>query len=95
MATKFDSVPLDNETLIVGQNEVVIDGYDALHQVWNWEGITAESLIFLSADVDGLEDDDLKHLLVSATLAAPGAPITVSHSDSGYTFLNFNFREPD
>ncbi|HWL29185.1 MAG TPA: hypothetical protein VNQ97_09785 [Burkholderiaceae bacterium] len=95
MDSKFDAVPLDDETFILAQNEIVVGGYDALHQVWKWEGIRAESLIFLTADVAALQEEDLKQLLVSEAQAAPGSAITVSHSDSGYTFLNFNFQEPD
>jgi hypothetical protein len=95
VVAKFDAVPLDDDTSILAQNEVAVGGYDALHQVWKWEGIKAESIIFLTADVSSLHDDDLKQLLMSEALATPGSSVTVSHSDSSYTSLNFNFQEPD
>jgi hypothetical protein len=95
VVAKFDAVPLDDDTSILAQNEVAVGGYGALHPVWKWEGIKAESIIFLTADVSSLYDDDLKQLLVSEAMVTPGSSVTVSHSDSGYTFLNFNFQDPD
>jgi hypothetical protein len=37
-----------------------LDDYDVLYQMWNWDGITAESFIFFSPDIYNLTDVEVK-----------------------------------
>lgn len=91
ITTKFRSVPVEDDTYILTETAITADRYDALHQTWRWDGIDAESLIFLTADVAGLSEEDLKELLYSTGLADASPSITISQIDEGYTFINFNF----
>ena len=92
MKEKFAGVPLDPDTEILSQSLVTIDGVDALHQRWNWEGMLGESLVFVSEDVKGLGDGGLKELAVASSLVQEGSDFTVKTHPGGFTFVNFNFH---
>lgn len=92
MNSRFKNVPLDPDTKIDAQRDIRIQDLDALHQHWNWDGIRAESLVFVTTDIAQLSPDDLKDLLVKEHLINPGERVTTSQSESGYTFINFHFR---
>ncbi|MGR8940620.1 MAG: hypothetical protein ACU83V_06980 [Gammaproteobacteria bacterium] len=72
MADKFANVPADAETRILFQQEARIGEYDVLYQKWVWEGISAESLIFVNDDIAGLEDDDLEKQVKALPLFKQG-----------------------
>ena len=88
MATK---VVADPDTRIISQSLMTIDGVDALHQEWGWEGIFAESLIFVSKEVQGLGDAALKQLARASSRVQDGSDFTIKKNQLGYTFVNFNF----
>jgi len=87
---KFNNVPVEPDTRIIQQREIEIEGVPALHQTWSWDGLIGESIIFHSDDVEGFTDDEIFELINDHT--DPEGKYTVSRSDSGYTFVNFNFR---
>ena len=91
MSNKFDAVPEEDDTLILAQIEADLDGYDALYQKWQWDGITAESIIFLTSDVSALSEDEIKVMVCSSPIVTNKESITFKEADSGYTFVNFNF----
>ncbi len=88
---RFKSVPVEPGTRVHHQELIRVGEHQALHQWWSWEGIKAESLVFLTADVQGLGEQRLKSLLVDNGLADSSASITYKQDDSGFTFINFNF----
>jgi len=47
----FANVPVEAGTRIVSSRETTFDNWPVLHQAWTWEGILAESLIFLAIEV--------------------------------------------
>jgi hypothetical protein len=60
MNTKFDAVPLEKDTTVLFQLNATLGDYDVLYQMWNWDGIKAESFIFLSSDIADLTDVEVK-----------------------------------
>jgi hypothetical protein len=50
MNTKFANLPEDEDTLILHERLVHVGGLDAWYQMWVWDSIVAESLIFTAAD---------------------------------------------
>jgi hypothetical protein len=90
MENKFDKVPLDDDTTIIVQVTTEIAGFDALYQRWLWDGVTAESLIFVSDEVAALSDDELIRIVQSSPLWRDQSEVTVKRSASDYTFLTFN-----
>lgn len=91
MTNKFANIPADLDTRIIEQKAVKVGDYDAFYQKWSWDGIVAESLIFVSNEVALLNDDALK-TLVRGSYYYQSSTITLKRSSGGYCFTNFNFR---
>jgi hypothetical protein len=89
----FDQVPVESDTHILLQREARFEQWPVLHQHWVWDGIHAESLIFLDRDIDGIDDAALERLVRASTLVRDDSSITLTRRSNGYTFVNFNFEE--
>jgi hypothetical protein len=93
MTDKFKEVPIEEGTKIIFRNEAKLGEYDILYEMWRWDGITAESVIFMSEDVVNVTDNDLKsEIRMSPLLKDKDSQITLKRSSSGFTFVNFNFK---
>ena len=92
LSNKFTAVPIENGTNILFELNATLDDYDVLYQMWNWDGITAESFIFLSTDILKLTDDDVKTLAKSSPMIKNDSELTMVRHEDGYTFVNFNFK---
>ena len=92
MNTKFDAVPLEKDTNVLFQLNATLGDYDVLYQMWSWDGITAESFIFLSSDIADLTDDEVKTLAISSPMIKADSDLTLVRHEDGYTFVNFNFK---
>ena len=91
MSNNFDSVSVEEDTRILRNQETTLGQYDVLHQKWKWEAITAESIIFMNEDVVDLEDKELE-IMVKESPLFKGGQTTLKRSESGFTFVNFNFE---
>ena len=92
MSNKFDAVPVENDTKIIFQIEAKLGEYDVLYEKWFWSGITAESIIFANEDIAGLSDEEIEREVKSSPLLKPDSSITMKKTESGFTFVNFNFE---
>ena len=92
MNNKFDAVSIEQDTTLLFQLNATLGDYDVLYQMWNWDGITAESFIFLSTDILKLTDDDVKTLAKSSPMIKNDSELTMVRHEDGYTFVNFNFN---
>ena len=63
MNNKFTAVPIEKGTNILFELNATLDDYDVLYQMWSWDGVAAESFIFLSSDIADLTDEELKALV--------------------------------
>jgi len=87
----FKSVPVEDDTTVLFQREVVLGEFQVLYQKWVWDGIKGESLIFLGCDVRALSDEQLISEVRSSPLVDDQSKVTMKRSDSDYIFVNFNF----
>jgi len=92
MSNKFATVPIETDTTILFQQEATLDNYDVLYQKWFWDGITAESIIFVTADISALTDDEIEAEVKTSPLVKENSSITLKHGKTGFTFVNFNFE---
>jgi hypothetical protein len=92
ISDKFDAVPIEADTQILFQLNAKLDDYDVLYQMWVWDGVTAESFIFLSSDIADLTDEEVKALSKSSPMIKEDSELTMSRNAEGYTFVNFNFK---
>jgi len=90
---KFSNVPADDDTAILFSLEVKLGERDILYQKWSLvcDGITAESFIFINGDVANLTDAELEEEARISPMIKSDSSITIKRSDSGFTFVNFNF----
>ena len=88
----FANVPVEEDTRIVSSRETIFGDWPVLYQVWTWEGILAESLIFLAIEVAHLADEALERMVGASPLVKPDSSLTVARERDGYTFVNFNFE---
>lgn len=91
MSTKFENVPVEDDTNIISQEVIDFDGYSVLHQKWSWEGVSAESLIFSNDDISSITIEDLETKIRKSPMLMSESSVTVKESDAGFTFFNFNF----
>ena len=92
MSDKFKDVPVEHDTTIISQQETKLGEYTVLHQVWFWDGITAESIIFANEDVVDLSDQEIEMKVKTSPFLKPDSSITMTRNRSGFTFVNFNFE---
>ena len=91
MSKKFDGVPVEEDTRIRYRKEVRLGKFDVLYEKWCWEGILAESLIFANDDVSRMTDEEIEREARKSILVREDSEILIKRSDSGFTFVNFNF----
>ena len=92
MSNKFATLPTEKGTKILFQQEAKFEEYDVLYQKWFWAGITAESIIFVTADISDLSDNEIESMVKSSPLVKEDSSITLEHGKTGFTFVNFNFE---
>ena len=95
ISSKFKNVPVEEDTTILVEQEAKLGEYDIIYQKWFWDGITAESFIFANEDVTDLNDEEIQKEVKSSPLLETDTKITICRSESGYTFVNFNFVTKD
>lgn len=92
MPRNFDQLATDPDTEILSRKEMKFKNLDVVHEKWRWEGITAESLIFVSEDVKDLDDDEIKNMVMDFESFNYGSSMSLKRSNCGFTFVNFNFE---
>ena len=89
--SKFDNVPVEDDTRINASIKATLDEYDVLYQKWYWDGINAESIIFIADDVKDMDDEALKSFVAESPLVQDPT-MTIARDRKGFTFVNFNFE---
>ena len=47
----------------LGSHAVMLGGISAKYEMWSWDGIYGESIIFQSSDVTGISDEDILKMI--------------------------------
>ena len=92
MSDKFKNVSADKDTRVNFRHEAKFGKYDVLYEMWTWEGISAESLIFANEDVSDLTDEELEQEVRKSPLVKKASAVTIKRQEAGFTFVNFNFE---
>jgi len=90
MNDKFTNIPIEEDTKIIFSSPMRWGELDIVYEKWRWDGITAESMIFLAEDVSTLDDAALKADVRNGSLVKADSQITIKRTDK-FTFVNFNF----
>lgn len=92
MTNKFKNIPTEEDTKILSRQEKTIGEYIVLHEIWVWDGIYAESIIFANEDIEGLSDQEIEKMVRSLPILDENSDLTLTRTESGFTFVNFNFK---
>ncbi|MEO1945164.1 MAG: hypothetical protein ABGY11_12755 [Candidatus Thioglobus sp.] len=92
MTRLFENVPVEDDTTIISEQLACLGEYDVLYQKWCWDGITAESFIFINDDVLKLDDVRIEKIVRDSPMCDLGSGVTIKRTDLGFVFVNFNFR---
>lgn len=95
MSDKFKNRLIDKDTEIVFELVCKLHGYDVMYEKWLWDGFWGDSIIFINDDIALLTQSEIEALVRSSTLFQPDSKITYKKSNSGFTFVNFNFWVKD
>ena len=91
MKNRFNIVPIETDTRILYQQEGKLCGYDIRYEIWSWDGIEAESIIFFNDDVAGLTDQEIEKMVRILPIVKDRSSMTLNIS-TDFTFVNFNFE---
>jgi len=90
MNDKFKDLSTDEGTKILFRSPMKWGELDIVYEKWNWEGITAESIIFLSDDVKEMDDEALEDDVRDGPIVREDSQVTIKRGEK-FTFVNFNF----
>ncbi|MDA0777112.1 MAG: hypothetical protein O3B12_06760 [Proteobacteria bacterium] len=88
---KFENVTVEDDTAIIISEDWKHGNIDCLFQVWIWDNIKGESLIFVADEVNDISDEEL----CDNPQIKDADQVTISRDRDGYTFVNFNFEARD
>jgi len=92
MSNKFTNVPVEEGTKIILRQEASLGKYSVLFEHWIWDGVTAQSVIFVEDELGACPDYEVEDLIRSSTLLKnKESEVTIKHS-KGFVFVNFNFE---
>ena len=85
---KFENLKTEPDTILLSRQSNVFHGFNVMMEVWIYEGIQAQSVIFYKKDIEDLTDEELKNMIIEHFKTES---ITLSRVNPDYVFLNFNF----
>jgi hypothetical protein len=91
MNDKFKAIPVEEDTRILQKQLMTVNGIDARFERWSWEGVVAESLIFVTEEITDQSDEQLWQSIIKQLSVSAAMHHTISRKES-YTFVNFNFE---
>jgi hypothetical protein len=92
-SSKFKDIPTDAETIIISRKSVMIDGIEALHENWQHDCFSAESIIFIDTDIKNHSQENIESKIIGHFGLNPETIFTVKNNEKGFTFFNYNFAD--
>jgi hypothetical protein len=89
---KFDAISPEEDPTVNYRHVAKFGDYEVLYEKWTCDGIAAESVIFDNNDVEDFSDDEIKRIVISASLVESYSNVTIDRYKSGYTIANFNYK---
>ncbi len=96
MKQKFENIPLDEDTQILLSSQMKFGEIDCVFQVWVYDSIQGNSLIFYAEDLQNKSDEELKNMILteSEIVSNKSQKLTVSKNKEKhpFVFVNFDFK---
>lgn len=88
---KFAEVSVEKDTELISVSTAKLGDHHVRHEVWRWDGVKGETLIFLSEEVGDLDDEAIEKLVVQSPYYSHGG-FTIVRKEN-FVFVNFNFED--
>tara|TARA_Y100000385_G_scaffold107883_1_gene112063 strand:- start:68 stop:346 length:279 start_codon:yes stop_codon:yes gene_type:complete len=88
---KFSKIIPEVDTKIISIDYINLNGFDSRHEVWSWDGIMAESLIFCTKDFKNPEIEVLSIVENYIKEKFNEKKHTIKIKDD-FVFFNYNFE---
>ena len=86
----FEDLDVDVNTKIISRTHTEINSIPCVYEIWNWDGLLGESIVFYKEDIVSFSDDDIIEL-ISNQLSKNLKKYTITR-ESKFVFINFNFE---
>ena len=84
------NAPVEEDTRIIKSKITLLDALPCRYEYWSWDGVYAETIVFLKQHVQNMEDEEIVNL--GKPLFEDELPRTTLKKRAGYVFVNFNFH---
>ena len=88
---KFEGVKIEADTKVFSTNYIKIKEDDCRHEVWKWDGITAQSLIFYKFDFKEPYESHVLSLVKEFLNEDFDDSQHTLKTSGDYIFFNYNF----
>ena len=88
---KFDRVKIESNTKIHLIDYININSFDCRHEIWSWDGIKGESLIFCTKDFKNTKNEVQKIVETYINEEFDEKKHTFKIKDE-YVFFNYNMK---
>ena len=85
----LNNAPVEADTRLLKSKVTLLNDLPCKYEYWTWDGVYAETIVFLKQHVQDMEDEEIVNLC--APLLEESAKTTLKRR-AGYVFVNFNFR---
>ncbi len=90
---KFENVLIEKDTTILSSEFIKIQGFDCKHEVWKWDGIKAESLVFYKYDFDEPYEKNILKIVENYIHDNYQSSKHTIKTSGDYIFFNYNFSD--
>lgn len=87
----FNTRSIDEDTRILSTEYLNQDGYDLLIEIWLFDGIKGQSLIFVSPQIATLSEDDIREYSFKFLDLPEQSKWTLKRKQD-FTYFNFGFK---
>ncbi len=92
LSSKFNNVPVEEDTRILDRRECTLGEYEVLFERWVWDGIAGSTIVFCTRDIATVKHRDLEDFVRNLIVIDEDSKVTIKRTEEGFTFVNFNFR---
>ncbi len=96
MTRNFENIPLDDDTQILLSSQMKFGELDCVFQIWTYDAIQGNSLIFYADDLQDKSDEELKTMILteSEIVSNKSQKLTISknNDEHPFVFVNFDFK---
>ena len=89
MDSKFENIKVDFDTKILQRKQLLIDEFEALYELWVWDGWYGESVV-LNEDLNNYTNKDIEILVRKSGLIKDESECEIKKIDDKFIFVNFN-----